>query len=383
MNMELVIENPGRLDTICFKTIPAGDIQIKYGCLNYKDLMIMVGKLQLPGLPIGFEFAGVDSNGQNVIGFGYKQGHYAKSCRSEDLDFLINVPDDMPLEDAATLPVVYATCYEALVVQANIQKGQTILIHSCTGGVGHAAVSIARHRGAIIYGTCSKGKREYATKELGIPPENLGNSRDESFYEMIKERTNGEGVDVVLNSLAGDKLLKSVNLVREFGHFCEIGKYDYQQGTNISMGLFKENLNFHLIDLSNYGRRPDKIAVLMDLMKEGIASGEVKPLPVKVYPVGEIRLISWRSRGILGRLSSQWRWNKTKKLTSWNGTERAAPISSPVDLEASGLNSRTGWSIMAQKRSSSLPGVESGLGGRKRTSRRCGNERELLSTRGA
>ena len=101
-------------DTICFKTIPAGDIQIKYGCLNYKDLMIvlhfffdwivksissiikMVGKLQLPGLPIGFEFAGVDSNGQNVIGFGYKQGHYAKSCRSEDLDFLINVPDDMP-----------------------------------------------------------------------------------------------------------------------------------------------------------------------------------------------------------------------------------------------------------------------------------------------
>jgi fatty acid synthase len=288
-NMELVIENPGRLDTICFKTIPAGDIQIKYGCLNYKDLMIMVGKLQLPGLPIGFEFAGVDSNGQNVIGFGYKQGHYAKSCRSEDLDFLINVPDDMPLEDAATLPVVYATCYEALVVQANIQKGQTILIHSCTGGVGHAAVSIARHRGAIIYGTCSKGKREYATKELGIPPENLGNSRDESFYEMIKERTNGEGVDIVLNSLAGDKLLKSVNLVREFGHFCEIGKYDYQQGTKISMGLFKENLNFHLIDLSNYGRRPDKIAVLMDLMKEGIASGEVKPLPVKVYPVGEIR----------------------------------------------------------------------------------------------
>ena len=68
-----------------------------------------------------------------------------------------------------------------------------------SGGVGHAAVSIARHRGAIIYGTCSKGKREYATKELGIPPENLGNSRDESFYEMIKERTNGEGVDIVLN----------------------------------------------------------------------------------------------------------------------------------------------------------------------------------------
>jgi len=288
-NMELVIENPGRLDTLCFKTIPAGDIQIKYGCLNYKDLMIMVGKLQLPGLPIGFEFAGVDSEGKNVIGFGYKQGHYARSCRSEDLDFLINIPDDMPLQDAATLPVVYATCYEALVVQANIQKGQTILVHSCTGGVGHAAVSIARHRGATIFGTCSAGKREYAIKELGIPEENLGNSRDETFYELIKERTNGEGVDVVLNSLAGDKLLKSVNLVKEFGHFVEIGKYDYQQGTNISMGLFKENLNFHLIDLSNYGRRPDKIKVLMDLMQEGLASGEVKPLPVKVYDVEHIR----------------------------------------------------------------------------------------------
>jgi len=287
-NMELIIENPGRLDTLCFRSLPKGDIQIKYGCLNYKDLMIMVGKLQLPGLPVGFEFAGVDSSGQKVIGFGYKQGHYAKSCNSKDLDFLIPVRGKMSLKDAATIPVVYATCYEALVVRANIQKGQTILIHSCTGGIGHAAVSIAKFRGLEIYATCSNAKRDYAINELGIKPENLGNSRDESFYEMIKNATDGEGVDIVLNSLAGDKLLKSVDLVKEFGHFCEIGKYDYQQGTPISMGLFKENISFHLIDLSNYGRVPSKCRVLMDLLEKGIVTGEVKPLPVKVYGVEQI-----------------------------------------------------------------------------------------------
>eukprot|EP00494_Astrolonche_serrata_P000072 UN00072 len=99
---------------------------------------------------------------------------------------------------------------EALVVQARIKKGQSILIHAITGGTGHAAVSVCKAIGLKIYGTCSNPKRDYAMKQFGLESNCIGNTRDESFYKWLLNETNGEGVDVELNSLAENKLLKSI-----------------------------------------------------------------------------------------------------------------------------------------------------------------------------
>ena len=145
-----------------------------------------------------------------------------------DKRFLWQIPDHWTLEQAATVPVVYATVYYALVVRGRIKKGNKVLIHSGSGGVGQAAISVALHHGCEVYTTCgSKEKREYLKQRFPqLTDCNISNSRDTSFEFDIMRATKGRGVDVILNSLSEQKLQASLRVLAQHGRFLEIGKFD-------------------------------------------------------------------------------------------------------------------------------------------------------------
>lgn len=150
-----------------------------------------------------------------------------------DDGFLWDVPDDWTLEDAATVPVAYATAYYALCVRGRMRRGESVLVHAGTGGVGQAAIAIALHAGCTVYTTVGTAEKRAFLRDRfpALPADNIGNSRDTSFEQLVLRRTHGRGVDLVLNSLAADKLLASVRCLANGGRFLEIGKLDLSNNT--------------------------------------------------------------------------------------------------------------------------------------------------------
>ncbi|EFN71380.1 Fatty acid synthase, partial [Camponotus floridanus] len=129
------------------------------------------------------------------------------------------------LEDAATVPCAYCTCYYGLYVKTRMKKGDKILIHSGTGAVGQAAINLALHEGCEVFVTVGTPEKRKFIRETfpSIPENHIGNSRDTSFEQMIFQQTEGRGVDIVLNSLAEEKLQASIRCLAKNGRFVEIG----------------------------------------------------------------------------------------------------------------------------------------------------------------
>jgi NADPH:quinone reductase-like Zn-dependent oxidoreductase len=135
------------------------------------------------------------------------------------------IPVDMTFEDASTLLTVHCTAYQSLVEIGRLQAGETILIHSAAGGLGQAAIQLAQHIGAEIFVTLSsETKKQLIMDSYGIPEDHIFYSRDLSFADAIQRATNGQGVDVVLNSLAGEALRRTWTCIKDFGRFIEVGK---------------------------------------------------------------------------------------------------------------------------------------------------------------
>ncbi len=137
------------------------------------------------------------------------------------------MPEDMSFEAAATLPCVYTTVYYSIFDVARLQRGESILIHAAAGGLGQAAIILAQHIGADIYVTVSSSaKKQFLIDTYGLSEDHVFNSRDLTFAKGVKRMTGGRGVDVVLNSLAGEALRQTWLCVAPFGRFVEVGKRD-------------------------------------------------------------------------------------------------------------------------------------------------------------
>nr|CAI5827466.1 unnamed protein product [Callosobruchus analis] len=266
---------------------------VYYAPLNFRDIMLATGKLPPDALPgdlagqdciLGLEFSGRDSSGKRVMGMVA-----AKSLATTvlaDPGFLWEVPEKWSLEEAATIPVVYGTSYYALVVRGGLKPGESLLVHAGTGGVGQASIAIALHMGCTVFTTVSsQQKRDFLKKTFPqLKDENIGNSRDTSFEQLVMTQTNGRGVDVVLNSLAAHQLQASVRCLAIGGRFCEIGKVDLSNNSPLGMSIFLKNTTFHgiLLDALFDSDTPEK-KLVMKLVSEGIASGAVRPLPKTVF----------------------------------------------------------------------------------------------------
>lgn len=264
-----------------------------YSSLNFRDIMLATGKLPPDAIPgdaalqqclLGMEFSGQDQSGQRVMGLLPANG--LATCVSADKRFLWSVPSDWTLEQAASVPVVYATAYYSLVVRGRLRPGDSVLIHSGSGGVGQAAIAIAlSHKCKVFTTVGSAEKRAYLQQRFPqLSEECFANSRDTSFEQHVLLHTGGKGVNVVLNSLAEEKLQASVRCLARHGRFLEIGKYDLSNNSPLGMAVFLKNVAFHgiLLDALFEEGNPEWEEV-SQLLQEGILGGVVKPLKTTVF----------------------------------------------------------------------------------------------------
>uniref|UniRef100_A0A3Q1KE57 Fatty acid synthase n=1 Tax=Anabas testudineus TaxID=64144 RepID=A0A3Q1KE57_ANATE len=266
---------------------------VYYSSLNFRDIMLATGKLPPDAIPgdvalqqcmLGMEFSGHDPTGRRVMGLLPAKG--LATSVDADKRFLWDVPSNWSLEQAASVPVVYATAYYSLMVRGRLRPGETILIHSGSGGVGQAAIAIALSKKCKVFTTVgSTEKRAYLQERFPqLSSESFANSRDTSFEQHILLHTQGKGVDVVLNSLSEEKLHASIRCLARHGRFLEIGKYDLSNNSQLGMALFLKNVAFHgiLLDaLFEEGNQEwDEVS---QLLKEGILEGVVQPLKTTVF----------------------------------------------------------------------------------------------------
>jgi zearalenone synthase (highly reducing iterative type I polyketide synthase) len=201
------------------------------------------------------------------------------------------IPEGMSFEDAATLPMVHYTAYHALVNLARVRKGQSILIHAAAGGVGQAAIQVAKHYELEIFATVgSESKRGLIKDVYGIPDDHIFNSRDVSFVKGLLRMTKGRGVDCVLNSLSGEMLRQTWYCLAPFGVFVEIGMKDILSNSGLDMLPFKKHATFCFFNLENIATiNPQLIDEIGEGVFDLLRQGALKPVyPVTVYPVSQM-----------------------------------------------------------------------------------------------
>ncbi|KAL1863752.1 putative secondary metabolism biosynthetic enzyme [Paecilomyces lecythidis] len=261
--LKLNIKDPGQLDTIHFVheeypiPLPSDHIQIQVK----SDLYVLLAKIDTVHASCSCECAGVVTAvgdgvsglrpGDRVVAMG--PGHFATVERLPQWA-VQKLLDNEEFTTASTIPIVFSTVIYGLKHRANLKAGETILIHSAAGGVGMAAVQYAKYLGAKkqIFATVgNKSKKKFLAERFGLDPAHIFSSRDSSFLPAIRSATNGQGVDVVLNSLTDELLQSRFEACAEFGRFIEIGKRDILDHRALDMGTFARNVTFSAFDLSS------------------------------------------------------------------------------------------------------------------------------------
>ncbi|GES22930.1 hypothetical protein Aple_058290 [Acrocarpospora pleiomorpha] len=253
-------------------------VDVRAAGVNFRDVMITLGLYPGGGGgALGLEAAGVVAEtgpgvteyapGDRVMGVF---SHAFATTAVADERALAPIPDGWSYALAATTPIVFLTAYHALVELAGLRAGETVLIHSAAGGVGMAAVQIARRLGANVLATASPGKWDQV-RALGVPGSNLASSRTAEFERHF----GGRDVDVVLNSLAGELVDASLRLLRPGGRFVEMGKTDIRDPHRYPHLRYQA---FDLLDLDpgHLGRLLREVLALFE-------RGELAPLPVATW----------------------------------------------------------------------------------------------------
>ena len=308
-NERLVLDfdTPGPFQNLQWKRRPAptpreGEISIeaKAAGLNFRDVMYAMGLLPdealeggFAGQTLGMELSGVVKSvgpgvkefrpGDEVIAFA------PASFASETVTSagaVIPKPPELSFAAAATIPAAFYTAYHALIELAQIQSGERVLIHGAAGGVGIAAIQIARHAGAEVFATAGNDEKRDFVRLLGA--DHVFNSRTLDFADDIMRATNGEGIDVVLNSLAGEAVTKNLEILRPFGRLLELGKRDFYENNRIGLRPFRHNIRYFAVDADQVmALRPDMAArgfrELLELFRQRILA----PLPLTVFPAAE------------------------------------------------------------------------------------------------
>ncbi|KAI2926550.1 hypothetical protein CBS147321_7160 [Aspergillus niger] len=272
-------------------------VDVSYVGLNFRDIMIQLGFM-----------ASKDEFGVEASGIVRQCGSNVKQVKPGDKVMLlrpglfcsrlcvpvstcVRLPAWCSLEDAASMAVAYGTALYCLTDIARLEKGQSVLIHAACGGVGLAAISLCQMLGAEIYASVgSEEKASCLVKTFHIPRHRIFNSRDSSFLPGILRETDGRGVDVVLNSLAGELLHASWSCVAEFGKMIEIGKRDILEHGKLPMDAFGGNRAFFGVDLIRLGQKPGAFTSLTSRVMDLYEEGKVSPIrPLKTFEACDIK----------------------------------------------------------------------------------------------
>ncbi|WP_246183068.1 sulfolipid-1 biosynthesis phthioceranic/hydroxyphthioceranic acid synthase [Mycolicibacterium grossiae] len=300
--MRLQIRTPGDLQSaelVAYERTAPGPGQIEVAVsasnLNFADVLVAYGRYpsfegRLPQL--GADFAGVVTAvgagvtdhqiGDRVAGIS-ATGAWCTFVTC-DANLAVRIPDDLPDATAAAVPSAHATAWYSLHDLARISAGDKVLIHSATGGVGQAAVAIAKAAGAEIFATAGSEERRQLLRDWGI--KHVYDSRSIAFADEIRRDTDGYGIDVVLNSLPGAAQRAGLELLTFGGRFVEIGKRDIYGDTKMGLFPFRRNLSFYAVDLALLTLvSPDTLRRLLEDIYAAIADGVLPPPQTTHYPL--------------------------------------------------------------------------------------------------
>ena len=296
---------PGSIENLHFvpkkEPQPAPDevvVRVQAAGLNFRDVMTALGMLENPSLrskSFGWECVGeVTARGDRVnhvdagdMVMGMMPATIAGYVTAK-ADLVIRKPDQLGIEEAVTLPVAFLTAYLGLVIRGGISAGDRVLIHNATGGVGLAALQLAQNAEAEVFATAGSSEKRALLREMGVL--HVMDSRSTDFVEEILEKTDGKGMDIVLNTLSGPGMTASLSVLGPQGRFIEIGKTDVLNHGLIDLNQFDHNRSYHPIDLAQFiEERPDRAGELLRKVVDRARDGKIRPLPYQAYPMHRAR----------------------------------------------------------------------------------------------
>ncbi|MDP1792586.1 MAG: SDR family NAD(P)-dependent oxidoreductase [Acidimicrobiales bacterium] len=295
---ELTFTDRGTLDNLVI--VPTarrrpgpGEVEIRVHAtgLNFKDVLNVLGMYPGDPGPLGGECAGtVVDVGEGVDGFhigdrvvALAQGGF-RSHATCDAAFVAPLADSVSFADAAGLLIAHVTAEFSLHHLGRLKPGERVLIHAAAGGVGLAAVALAQRLGADVYATAGSEAKRGHLRSLGVS--HVYDSRNLDFAAQIRADTDGSGVDVVLNSLAGDFVEAGLGLLRDGGRFLEIGKSDHLTADRAA--ALGRDIQYHIIDWGESARaEPQLIRSMIDGVLSAVTMGLLRPLPVRTFDMSD------------------------------------------------------------------------------------------------
>ncbi|WP_461037710.1 beta-ketoacyl synthase N-terminal-like domain-containing protein, partial [Streptomyces mayteni] len=287
----------GTLDSLALIPAPeaagplaAGQVRIAVHAagLNFRDVLIALGVVPATAAAMGGEGAGVVvETAEDVTGLapgdrvmGMVPGFFGPLAVA-DQHMVTRIPDGLTFEQAASLPIAYMTAHLGLVEVARLAPGETLLVHAGAGGVGMAAIQLARHLGAEVFATASESKWD-ALRQLGLDDHHIASSRTLEFEQRFRAVTGGRGVDVVLDSLTGEFVDASLRLLADGGRFAEMGKTDIRDPRDVA-DQYPHISRYEAFDL--LGASPEKIRRLLTEVVRLVESGAVHSLPLRTWDI--------------------------------------------------------------------------------------------------
>ncbi|KAI1297828.1 ketoacyl-synt-domain-containing protein [Xylaria venustula] len=352
--LRLAIGTPGVLDTLYFdedgstrEPLSPGWVEIRVVAvgMNFKDLLLALGREN--GTTFGIECAGVihRTAGKTPFKIGDRVCLMSPTAFSTftraRAEHVARVPDKISLQHAAGVPAQFVTAWHAIHNAARAQKGESILIHSAAGGTGQAALQVAQLTGCDIFATVgSDEKKRFLIEHYGIAGDRIFYSRSTAFAQQILRLTNGRGVDVVINSLSGDGLLASWDIIAPQGRFIELGKKDIAANNSLPMRPFLRRATFTALEIQAMAADHGVLVKeIIDQLMDKFATGSLRPVEnFQTLPISQIQegmgiLQSGQSTGKIVfemakdapvpariRTQSSWRLDDTKTYVIAGGT---------------------------------------------------------------
>jgi acyl transferase domain-containing protein/NADPH:quinone reductase-like Zn-dependent oxidoreductase/acyl carrier protein len=278
------------------------EVEVEAAGMNFKDVLQAMGVLSgealeqghAGGLVLGLECAGrVVAVGAGALEWqvGDAVLGLARHCFAGHVvtraELLAARPAHLSAAEAATIPIAFCTAYHALCDIARLQAGERVLIHSAAGGVGLAAVQIVQMCGGEVFATAGSPEKQDLLRLLGV--RHIFDSRSLAFADEVRTATQGEGVDIVLNSLAGEAIPKGLSVLRPFGRFLEIGKRDLLENSRLGLRPFEKCLAFHTIDLDQLLlHAPRQVSSLLREVVKLFQTRALHPLLHREFPIHRI-----------------------------------------------------------------------------------------------
>jgi acyl transferase domain-containing protein/NADPH:quinone reductase-like Zn-dependent oxidoreductase/acyl carrier protein len=306
-NFKLSIDEQGSIENLYYKTAPVellGDdeveIEVTAAALNFYDIVtaldlidtsIVNGK-ENDECRFGLDAVGrITRTGAQVNDYkvgdwvlGFAPGCMAKYVKVHQ-DCITHKPDNFGINESATIPTAFLTAYYALVTLAKMQRGDKVLIHAAAGGVGIAAINLANIMGVEVYATASKPKWPLL-RSLGV--KHIYNSRTLDFAEQLLADTQGEGVDIVLNSFIGDYITKNVDVLKIHGRFVEIGEREIL--TEAQVKAFNKPFTYYPFTLFEISRdHPEQIKAMFKAMAPLWQSESFTGIPFQEFAATDIK----------------------------------------------------------------------------------------------